>query len=42
MDQDKLPHQTIINVDGLQFFSDFDSGNLVRAVKVGHNQVIYK
>jgi hypothetical protein len=39
MEQEKLPHQIVINSEGIQFFSDFDSGNLMRAVKVGHNQV---
>ena len=39
MNEEKLPHQTIITADGAQFFSDFDSGNLIRAVKVSHNQV---
>ena len=41
MESEKLPNQIVINADGVQFFSDFDSGNLTRAVKVGHNQVVY-
>ena len=41
MNRDKLFYQTVINTDGAQFFSDFDSGNLARAVKVSHNQVFF-
>lgn len=37
---DLIPHQTVQNVEGVQFFSDFDSGNLYRAIKVGSNQVL--
>jgi len=35
-----LAQHTSVEIDGLTFFSDFDSGNLMRAVKLGPNCVI--
>ncbi|CAG9317263.1 AGBL5_3 [Blepharisma stoltei] len=38
MDKIDLPQHSHINVDGVTFFSNFDSGNLARAVRTGIGQ----
>ena len=38
MDYDN-PQQIVVNIEGVIFFSDFDSGNMSKAGKVGNNQV---
>jgi hypothetical protein len=42
MENNQIPHQMVQNLENLQFFSNFDSGNLHRAVKVANNQVRVK
>jgi len=35
------PQQVVVDLDGVTFFSDFDSGNLAKAFVVGPNEVIF-
>ena len=35
------PQQTIVNIEGVTFFSNFDSGNMSKAGKVGVNNVFF-
>lgn len=34
------PQQVVVNVDGLTFFSNFDSGNLSKVFSTGLNEVL--
>lgn len=36
------PQQSIITTEGVTFFSNFDSGNMSKAMRVGSNTVIPK
>jgi hypothetical protein len=33
------PQQTVVDLEGIVFFSNFDSGNMSKAGKVGTNSV---
>ena len=35
-----MEHQTELTVDSVQFFSNFDSGNLVRAARASASHVL--
>lgn len=39
MEKIDIPQHSQINVDGFTFFSNFDSGNLARAIRTGLGQV---
>lgn len=40
MEQSEDPQQTVCNLEGLVFFSNFDSGNLAKVQKTGVNTVL--